>query len=397
MASLLAFFRNGAAGGVILALAAVAALILANSPAADSYQAWLHVPLGVSAGPAAFVRPLGEWINDALMALFFLLVGLEIRRELVEGQLASLPRAAAPGLAALGGMVAPAVIYAAFAWRDPSALRGWAIPVATDIVFTLLLLRLLGRRVPAGLRVFVTALAIIDDIGAIVVIALFYTASLELAALAAAAGVWLALLLLGRAGVRSLAPFMVGFVALWACLARAGVHPTLAGVALAFAVPMREDEDAASPARTLEHALAPWVAYVVLPLFGLANAGLRLGSLSVSALADPVVPGIVLGLFLGKQAGVFGVTYVAVRAGLVRLPAQMTWPLLYGASILCGIGFTMSLFIGNLAFPDGGRQAELKAAVFFASLLSAIVGMAVLAWVTHGGRHSASPSLRNGE
>jgi NhaA family Na+:H+ antiporter len=392
---LAAFARGGAAGGVVLVLAVVAALALANSPAGDTYAAWLRVPIGVSAGAASYVRPLGGWINDALMALFFLHVGLEIRQEFTEGQLASPRRAAAPGLAALGGMAVPAAIYAAFTWRDPVALRGWAIPVATDIVFTLLVLRLLGRRVPAGLRVFVTALAIIDDLAAILVIALFYTASLNLAAVAAAIGVWVGLILLNRAGMRSLTPYMLGFVLLWACLARAGVEPTLAGVAVALAVPAdpREERD---PARELEHGLAPWVAFVVLPLFALANAGLRFGDLSTAAPRDPIVPGVLLGLFVGKPVGVFGVTYVAVRVGLVRLPAQLSWRLLAGAAMLCGIGFTVSLFIGNLAFPAGPRQAELRAAVFGASLLSAAAGLAVLAWVTRA-RQASSPSLRNGE
>jgi NhaA family Na+:H+ antiporter len=376
--NLLAFFRGGAAGGVVLILAAAVALAWANSPAGGSYAALLHLPLGVSAGALRFVLSLEGWINDAVMALFFLLVGLEIRRELTEGQLASLRRAAGPALAALGGMAVPAAIYAAFTWRDPTALRGWAIPVATDIAFSLAVLRVLGRRVPAGLKVFLTALAIIDDLGAIAVIALFYTADLDTAALAAAALICAVLWALGRAGVRTLGPFMIGFVLLWAALARSGVHPTLAGVAIAFLVPAQEREGE-SPAWRLEHALTGWVAYLVLPLFGLANAGLRFDSLSAQAFIDPIVLGIVLGLFAGKQIGVFGVTWAACRVGLVHLPAQLTWRLLYGAALLCGIGFTMSLFIGHLAFPDAMHQSELKAAVFVASLLSAIVGLAVLA------------------
>lgn len=374
-----AFFRGGAAGGFVLILAAVAALAWANSPAGDAYFALWHAPVGVSAGAGHFVLPLAAWVDDALMAVFFLLVGLEIRRELAEGQLASLPRAAAPALAALGGMAVPAAIYLAFAWHDPTALRGWAIPVATDIAFSLAVLRVLGRRVPAGLAVFLTALAIIDDLAAIVVIAVFYTASVDLAALAAAALVISGLVLLGRAGVRALGPFMLGFVLLWVCLERSGVQPTLAGVAIAFVVPMQESADAPSPARRLEHALTGWVAYLVLPLFGLANAGLRFDALSLHALADPIVPGIVCGLFIGKQVGVIGATWLATKLGLARLPAQLDWRLLYGAALLCGIGFTMSLFIGHLAFPDATREAELKLAVFAASLLSAAAGLAVLA------------------
>lgn len=378
-ATLLAFFRGGAAGGVVLMFASLAALVLANSPASDAYAALLHLPIGVNAGAQRFERPLAGWVDDALMALFFLLVGLEIRRELTEGQLASLPRAAAPALAALGGMMVPAAIYVAFARHDPVALRGWAIPVATDIAFSLAVLRLLGRRVPVGLRVFLTALAIIDDLGAIVVIAAFYTETLDLPALAAAGLVCAGLFVLARAGVRALGPFMIGFVLLWAALARSGIHPTLAGVAVAFLVPMAEDAEGESPARRLEHALIGWVAYAVLPLFGLVNAGLRFDALPPHLLTSPMVLGIVLGLFVGKQAGVFGVTWLAWRLGLVRLPAQLTLRLLYGAALLCGIGFTMSLFIGHLAFADPMRQAELKSAVFGASLLSALAGLAVLA------------------
>ena len=377
-ATLLAFFRGGAAGGLVLILAAAVALAWANSAAGDLYEAVLALPIGISAGAQHFTQPLEGWVNDALMALFFLLVGLEIRRELSEGQLASLPRAAAPAVAALGGMAVPAAIYAGFAWHDPSALRGWAIPVATDIAFSLAVLRVLGRRVPAGLKVFLTALAIIDDLGAIVVIALFYTASVDVVALAGAAVLCLLLWALARTGLRALGPFMLGFALLWALLARSGVHPTLAGVAIAFLVPAAQGEDGNSPARRLEQALTGWVAYLVLPLFGLANAGLRFDALSPRVLADPVVPGIVFGLFLGKQIGVFGITWVGCKAGLLKLPAQLNWGLLYGAAILCGIGFTMSLFIGHLAFGSAERQEELKAAVFAGSLLSAFVGLAVL-------------------
>ncbi len=379
LAALLALFGGGGAGGFALILSAVVALVWANSPGAGGYFALLRLPFGIVAGPGEVVRPLAAWVNDGLMALFFLLVGLEIRRELTEGQLASLPRAAGPALAALGGMVVPAAIYIAFAWHDPTALRGWAIPVATDIAFSLAVIRVLGRRVPAGLIVFLTALAIIDDLGAIVVIAVFYTESLHLAPLAAGVLVVAGLWLLRRTGVRVLGPFMLGFVLLWLLLEHSGVHPTLAGVAVAFVVPMHAGEDERDPARRLEHALTGWVAYLVLPLFGLANAGLRFDTVSWDALADPIVPGIVVGLFLGKQIGVFGVTWLGWRLRLVSLPAQLTWRLLYGAALLCGIGFTMSLFIGHLAFTDAARETELKLAVFGASLLSAAGGLAVLA------------------
>jgi NhaA family Na+:H+ antiporter len=371
--------RSGAAGGPVLMVAAIAALLLANSGAGEAYRAVLETPLGISAGAAAFVLPLEGWVNDALMAVFFLLVGLEIRHELAEGQLASLQRAAAPAIAALGGMLLPAVLYLACAGGDRAAVRGWAVPVATDIAFSLAALRLLGKRMPAGMAVFLTALAIIDDIGAIAVIAVAYTERLDLAALLAAGLIWCGLYALNRAGVRTIGPYLAGFVLLWAALARSGVHPTLAGVAVAFVVPMRSIEDR-SPARSLEHELVFWVAWLVQPLFGLANAGLHLADLSLrTLLTDRVVLGVLLGLVVGKPLGVVGATWLGVRLGLVRLPAQLTWRLLWGAALLCGIGFTMSLFIGALAFPGGERLTEVRAAIFAASLLSAVAGVAVLA------------------
>ncbi len=390
VARILAALR-GASGGPVLLVAAIAALALANSPAGPAWAHLLQTPFGVSAGNSAFVLPLVGWVNDGLMAVFFLLVGLEIRHELSEGQLASLPRAAAPAVAALGGMLLPAAIYLACSYGDRAALRGWAIPVATDIAFSLAALRLLGKRMPVGMAVFLTALAIIDDIGAIAVIAVAYTESLNVAALLAAGFAWMGLFALNRAGVRTLGPYLVGFVLIWAALARSGIHPTLAGVAVAFTIPNRTIEER-SPARSLEHELVFWVSWLVLPLFGLANAGLRFADVSLRTLAsDPVVVGIVLGLVVGKPLGVAGATWVGVRSGLVRLPAQLTWRLLWGAASLCGIGFTMSLFIGALAFPGGARGAEVRAAVFFASLLSAAIGVALLARPMHGG---ARPTRR---
>jgi Na+:H+ antiporter, NhaA family len=377
----LAPFRDGGAGGAVLILAAVVSLVWANSSGAHGYEVLRHFPLGLSAGNHVYVLPFEAWVNDGLMAVFFLLVGLEIRHELVEGQLASVSRAAAPALAALGGMIVPAAIYAAATFSDPGALRGWAIPVATDIAFSLAVLRLLGKRIPAGLRVFLTALAIIDDLFAIIVIAVFYTSNVDIAALAAGGAVLAGLFLLARTGLRSLTPFLLGFLVLWACFARSGVHPTLAGVAVAFVVP-NAARDGSSPAHVLEHALTGWVAYLVLPLFGLVNAGVRVEGMSMRSVFDPVVIGIALGLFLGKQVGVFGVTWLGWKLRLIRLPAQLSWPLLYGAAILCGIGFTMSLFIGHLAFPVGEREAEVKLAVFGASLVSALVGLVVLARAT---------------
>ena len=287
LAPLLDFLRSNVAGGLFLMLAAAAALLWSNSPAVSSYTALLHLPLGITAGSAGFVMPLHGWINEALMAVFFLQVGLEIRRETVEGDLASWRRVAAPGLAALGGMIVPALIFTAFNWGHPAALRGWAVPVATDIAFALAALSLLGSRAPLALKVFLTALAILDDLGAIVVIAVFYARGLDWQALAAAAAVLLALWGLSRAGVRALWPFLLGGLLLWAAVYRSGVHATLAGVALATVVPMRAPDGQASPAQRLEHALGRWVAFVILPLFGLANAGLQFTSMTGAVFVPP--------------------------------------------------------------------------------------------------------------
>ena len=374
-AALLGFLRSESAGGLVLIVSALVALAWANSAAAPAYEALLQYRLG----PAALSQPLHIWINDALMALFFLLVGLELRREITQGELASPARLAAPGLAALGGMIVPALIVVALNWGDSTALRGWAVPVATDIAFALAVLSVLGRRVPMALKVFLTALAIIDDLGAIVVIAVFYTKGLDLMAFGAAALVWLCLLGLNRAGVRRLWPYMLGGVVLWALVFHSGVHATLAGVALAFVVPMRvrPGEDQA-PAERLEHRLGLWVAYAILPLFGLANAGLSFATLPPGVWSDPLAIGVTLGLFVGKQVGVFGAVLLAARLGLARLPAGVTRLQLYGGAVLCGIGFTMSLFIGDLAFRQTPRGDEVKLAVFVGSLASAALGLLVL-------------------
>jgi NhaA family Na+:H+ antiporter len=376
LAALLGFMRGESAGGMLLVAASLAAIAWANSPAAHSYQRLLQLPVALSVGGRSYAETLRFVVNNGLMTLFFLLVALEIRREVTEGQLASLSRAAAPVVAALGGMVVPALIYVAICFRSPGALHGWAIPVATDIAFSLAVLRLLGPAVPAGLKVFLTALAIIDDLGAILVIAVFYSDGIDVAALGAAGVVWLALLGLNRLGVRAVAPYAAGLLGLWTCMAWSGVHPTLAGVALAFAVPMRAPN---STGRRIEHGLHAWVGFIVLPLFGLFNAGLDFSTLSWGAFAEPVVPAIAIGLFAGKQIGVFGATWTASAARLIRLPDGLNWRLVYGGSVLCGIGFTVSLFIGNLAFADGARAAELKLAVFLGSIASAASGGALVA------------------
>ena len=376
-ARLQSFLRHESTGGGLLILSALAALVWANSPAGGAYQALLHHPLGV----ARLQYPVHLWVNDALMAVFFLLVGLELRREMTQGELASPSRILAPGLAALGGMVVPALIFAAFNRHDPEALRGWAVPVATDIAFALAVLSVLGSRVPVGLKVFLTALAILDDLGAIVVIALFYTRDMDLLGLLGGMATLAGLLAMNRAGVRRLWPYILGGLLLWALVFESGVHATLAGVALAFVVPMAAlPLEAEPPALRLEHAISPWVAFGILPVFGLANAGLRFDTLPEGVWMHNLALGTALGLFLGKQVGVFGAVMAAHRLGVARLPAGVTTLQLYGAAVLCGIGFTMSLFIGDLAFGATPLGDEVKLAVFVGSLLSAAAGLAILAW-----------------
>lgn len=364
-----------AASGVILMIAAALALVVANSALAPAYFHALHVEVaGLS---------VEHWVNDGLMALFFLFVGLEIKRELVDGELSTWRRRALPGFAAVGGMVVPAAIFVLFNAADPATLRGWAIPTATDIAFALGVLALLGRRVPVSLKIFLTALAIIDDLGAVAIIALFYTADLATGWLLAAAGVLAATMALNRSQVTRLAPYLLLGAVLWWLVLRSGVHPTLAGVALAFVIPVRRTPgrpDAVdSPLHRLEHALQPWVAYLVLPVFGFANAGVALGGIGLAALATPLPLGIAMGLFVGKQLGVFGASWIAIRLGLAVRPEGASLMQLYGVALLCGIGFTMSLFIGLLAFrADPTQLAEVKIAVLAGSLLSALAGAAVM-------------------
>jgi NhaA family Na+:H+ antiporter len=354
---------------------AVLAVVVANSPAATAYFAVLktHV-LGLS---------ILHWINDALMAMFFLLVGLEIKREFLDGELSTWPRRILPGIAAAGGMLAPALIYVWFNLEDASTLRGWAIPAATDIAFALGVLALLGPRVPVSLKVFLTALAILDDLGAVAIIAVFYTADLSLPMLGLSGATLLLLFVLNRFGVRALAPYLLLGAVLWYFVLRSGVHATLAGVALALTIPIQptpgRPEAVDSPLHQLEHALHSWVAFLIVPIFGFANAGVSFSGFSASALLGPVPLGIALGLFLGKQVGVFGFSFVAVRAGWVDLPANATWVQLYGVSLLCGIGFTMSLFIGLLAFPTSAElQDATKIGVLAGSIISGATGALLL-------------------
>lgn len=324
-----------------------------------------------------------HWINDALMAVFFLLVGLEIKRELLDGQLATWSQRALPGIAALGGMVVPAAIFIALNWGEPANLRGWAIPSATDIVFALGVLSLLGPRVPVSLKIFLTALAILDDLGAVVIIALFYAAELSPLMLGLAAATLLVLSALNRFGMKHLAPYLVLGAALWFFVLQSGIHATLAGVALALTIPLEvsSGDSPTSPLHQLEHALNPWVAFLIVPIFGFANAGVSFAGLGPSALIDPVPLGIALGLFFGKQAGVFGFAWLAIELRLADMPRYASWAHLYGVAVLCGIGFTMSLFIGLLAYPGSALlQDQTKIGVLLGSTLAGIVGWLILRW-----------------
>ncbi len=384
-----AFLESGAAAGVLLVFSAALALIIANSALGPVYFKLLEAKI---AGLSVL-----HWINDGLMAVFFLLVGLEIKREFIEGQLATWSRRALPALAALGGMIAPAAIYAALAWSDAQALRGWAIPAATDIAFALGVLAILGPRVPVSLKIFLTALAILDDLGAILIIALFYSGNLSLPMLAGAGACLAILIALNLRGVRLLPLYLAIGAALWFFVLKSGIHATLAGVTLALTIPLgghgtESDEPEHSPLHTLEHRLHPWSSYLIVPVFGFANAGVSIAGMSPSLLLTPVPLGIMLGLFLGKQIGVFGFAWLAVRLGLGTMPAKATWAQLYGVSLLCGIGFTMSLFIGALAFASNAALNDAtKIGVLAGSALSAVIGYVVLHLA---GRHPAPANER---
>jgi len=374
------FLESQSSAGLVLMGAAVLALMVANSPLGPNYETILH----------AYVGPLsvGHWINDALMAVFFLFVGLEIKREMLDGQLSTWSRRILPGIAAAGGMMVPALVYLVFN-RGPTA-AGWAIPAATDIAFALGVIALLGNRVPASLRVFLAALAIIDDLGAVMIIAVFYTAKLSIPDLAGAAVALMVLIGLNRFGVLRLTPYLLVGAILWVLVFRSGIHATLAGVVLAFTIPMqctpgRPDNDLDSPLHRLEHALNLPVGFLVVPIFGLANAGVPVLTLPAEALVAPVTLGVALGLLIGKITGVFGFSMLAVRLGLADMPAHAGKRQLLGVALLCGIGFTMSIFITLLAFPGSQLlQAEAKLGVLAGSFLSGLLGYLLLRSVTSG-------------
>jgi NhaA family Na+:H+ antiporter len=375
--SLQQFLKLESAGGVVLCAAAAMALMLANSPLETFYIQFLDLPLAIQIGGLAIAKPLLLWVNDGLMAIFFMLVGLEVKREVVEGELSRVSDAALPAIAALGGMAGPALVYLACNWGDAEALRGWAIPTATDIAFALGVLALVGPRAPASLKVFLLALAIIDDLGAIIIIAAFYTAELSLVALTLAGVGVIALVALNLSGVSHRAAYMLAGVFIWVCVLKSGIHATLAGVIVGLAMPLRA-VDGSSPSRDLEHDLHPWVAFGVLPVFAFANAGVGLADISPGELLHPIKVGIGLGLLVGKQVGVIGSIWAATRIGVGTLPEGTDWLQLYGLALLTGIGFTMSLFIGTLAFPVEAYDLDVRIAVLLASLISAICGYLVL-------------------
>lgn len=376
------FLKLESAGGILLMGAAVVAMILANSPLDKFYSAILELPLQVRIGAIDIAKPLILWINDGLMAVFFLMIGLEVKREILEGELSTPAQVVLPGVAAVGGMLFPALVYVWFNHGDPYVLKGWAIPTATDIAFSLGILSLLGKRVPLTLKIFLTALAIVDDLGAILIIAIFYTADLSMLALIMGGICIAAMVIMNYAGVTRIAGFSLLGIIMWVCVLKSGVHATLAGVAMAFTIPLRAvDEDGHSPAKHLEHTLHPWVSYAILPIFAFANAGVPLAGISFDALLQPEAMGVIAGLFLGKQVGVFGLSWLAIKLKFAKMLEGANMMQIYGTSVLTGIGFTMSLFIATLAFDDPSAAELLKInrlAILIASILSAAWGYIVL-------------------
>ncbi|RDC60542.1 Na(+)/H(+) antiporter NhaA [Alteripontixanthobacter maritimus] len=371
------FLRHESAGGVVLMVTAVLALVIANSPFSALYFGMLDTQITLMVGGSGIDKPALLWINDGLMALFFFLVGLEVKREILTGQLSSWKQAALPLAAAVGGMVMPALVFVAINWNTPANLAGWAIPAATDIAFALGILALLGSRVPAALKALLLAIAVIDDIGAILVIALFYTPGVEITMLVGAAFVFAILMLVGKARVGSSLPYVILGIVLWVFVLKSGVHATLAGVALAITIPVTS-RGGDKVLERMEHALHPWVAFLVVPIFAFANAGVTLAGLDLSILLAPLPLGIALGLIIGKQLGVFGFAWLAAKSGLASLPPGIGWRQVYGLSLIAGIGFTMSLFIGNLAFDSPEQIDAVKIGVLGGSLIAALAGILIL-------------------
>ncbi len=372
------FFQTESAAGILLGIAAIAALIISNAGGQELYETFLHAPVSVRFGDFMIDKHLLHWINDGLMAVFFLLVGIEIKREIMEGQLSSVSQISLPAVAALGGIAAPALIYAYFNWGTPD-VRGWAIPAATDIAFAIGVLSLLSKRVPASLKICLIAIAVLDDLAAIIIIALFYTHELSVTSLMWAAGAMAVIAILHFRNVQPILPYMLVGVVLWACVLKSGVHATLAGVVLAFFIPLGDTKsDDTSPALRVEHGIYPLVNFFILPLFAFSNAGVSLAGITMDLVLHPVTLGIALGLFVGKQLGVFGLTFIGTKIGLCKMPSDISWRQYYGMALLTGIGFTMSLFIGNLAFNDMTHHNAVRLGVIAGSLLSGTLGYLLL-------------------
>jgi len=380
VATIETFLKKESASGIILMFAAVLAMIIANSPLVSWYNLLLDVPVVIAIGTFEIAKPLLLWINDGLMALFFFLVGLELKREFLEGDLSKPGQVTLPAIGAIGGMLMPALIYSFFNYDDPSALNGWAIPTATDIAFALGILAIIGSKVPLQLKVFLTSLAIFDDLGAIIIIALFYTEQLSMLSLIVAASMLSLLFLLNRQNITSTSPYIFIGLVLWVAVLKSGVHATLAGVVLAFFIPIKGKGEDPSPLKSLENNLHSTVAFIVLPIFAFANAGISFIGIGVDQVVSPVPLGIILGLVLGKQFGVFGLCFIAIKLGLAKLPDNVNWTLLYGVALLCGVGFTMSLFIGSLAFDQGagGPLYQDRLGIVIGSLVSGVLGYLVI-------------------
>ena len=371
------FLKKESAGGIVLMIAAALALVIANSPMAASYFGLLDIPVIAGIGGGVIDKPLLLWINDGLMAIFFFLVGLEVKREALVGQLNSWNKASLPLMAAIGGMALPAIIYLSINSGSPANLNGWAIPAATDIAFALGVLALLGPRVPVALKALLLAVAVIDDIGAIAIIAIFYTAETDVMMLLGGAVTLLVLAMFGRAKVGSSIPYVILGVVLWVFVLKSGVHATLAGVAAAMCVPIAS-KDGDKPLERMEHALHPYVAFLIIPIFGFANAGVSLSGAGFDTLLSPLPLGIALGLLIGKQLGIVGFAWIAVKAGIASLPDNVGWRQIHALSLLAAIGFTMSLFIGNLAFADPAQVDAVKIGVLSGSLIAAVAGYLLL-------------------
>lgn len=382
------FLKHDSAGGILLAVAAFFALVLANSPLYWLYQDFTEIPVTVAIGDFEISKPLLLWINDGLMAIFFMMVGLEIKREILDGQLSSIDQIVLPGIGAIAGIIAPALIYTYFNLQDPIAIDGWAIPSATDIAFALGIFTLFATKAPLSLKLFLLTVAIFDDIGAIIIIAVFYSDNVAPVSLGIAAVGLSILLLFNYLNIRFISAYMVVGTVIWAAVLKSGVHATLAGFLIAWFIPLKlPNRDGKPMLPTLEHALHPWVGFVILPIFAFGNAGVNIIDADADALFSPITLGIALGLFIGKQVGIFGACWLAIKCSVASMPKGASWTQLYGVSLLCGIGFTMSLFIGTLAFEKQGLeyQTSVKIGVLLGSLLSAVVGGILISRSSKGG------------